>query len=144
MCIVTDNKNNWFQEVKNHLLKRKHPQKITDYPFTKLFQPRKRGNNDKNVISYTRTYNPNQQLFFNEFKNYIEYAANWELQKAFNNKKVLFTTRLSKKLRNMLVWVKSEIKKIPKSPKLTELFLCDNCVCHKAAYIILFHHFHLK
>ena len=36
----------------------------------------------------------------------------------------------------MLVRAKFEIKKIPKSPKLTGLFLCSNCVYHKAGYII--------
>ena len=35
--IVTDNKNNRLQEIKDHLLKRKHPEKIIDYSFTKLF-----------------------------------------------------------------------------------------------------------
>ena len=49
--IVTDNTNNRLQELKGHLLKRKHPEKIIDYSFTKLFQPRKHENNDKNVIT---------------------------------------------------------------------------------------------
>ena len=66
--IVTDNTNNRLQELKGHLLKRKHPEKIIDYSFTKLFQPRKHENNDKNVITFTRTYNPNHQFSFNKFK----------------------------------------------------------------------------
>ena len=33
--------------------------KIIDYSFTKLFQPRKHEDNDKNVITFTITYNPN-------------------------------------------------------------------------------------
>ena len=36
----------------------------------------------------------------------------------------------------MLVGAKSETKTIPKSPKPTGLFLCSNCVYHKAGYII--------
>ena len=36
----------------------------------------------------------------------------------------------------MLVRAKFETKTIPKSPKLTGLFLCSNCVYHKAGYII--------
>ena len=39
--IVTDNTNNRLQELKGHLVKRKHTEKIIDYSFTKLFQPRK-------------------------------------------------------------------------------------------------------
>ena len=65
--IVTDNTNNRLQELKGHLLKRKQPEKIIDYSFTKLFQPRKHENNDKNVITFTRTYNPNRQFSFNKF-----------------------------------------------------------------------------
>ena len=51
-------------------------------------------------------------------------------------KKMLLTTRQPKKLRNLLVRAKFETKTIPKSPKLTGLFLCSNCVYHKAGYII--------
>ena len=40
-------------------------------------------------------------------------------------KKMLLTTRQPKKLRNLLVQAKFETKTIPKSPKLTRLFLCS-------------------
>ena len=59
MQIVTDNKDNRLQELKDHLLKRKHCEKIFDYSFTKSFQPRKHENNDKNIVNFTRTFNPN-------------------------------------------------------------------------------------
>ena len=85
--IVTDNNDNQLQELKGHLLKRKHSEKIIDYSFTKLFQPRKHENNEKNVITLTRTYNPNHQFSFSKFKNCIKYTTNRELQKAFNDKK---------------------------------------------------------
>ena len=85
--IVTDNTNNQLQKLKGHLLKRKNPEKIIDYCFTKLFQPRKHENNEKNVITFTRTYNPNHQFSFNKFKNCIKNTTNRELQKAFNDKK---------------------------------------------------------
>ena len=85
--IVTDNINNRLQELKGHLLKRKHPVKIIDYSFTKLFQPRKHEENDKNVITFTRTYNPNYQFSFNKFNNCIKNTTNRKLQKAFNDKK---------------------------------------------------------
>ena len=69
----------------------------------KLFQLRKHENNDKNCITFTRTYNPNHQFSFNNFKNCIKNITNRELQKAFNEKKILLTTRQPKKLRNLLV-----------------------------------------
>ena len=71
--IVTDNTNKRLQELKSHLLKRKHPKKIIDYSFRKLFQPRKHENNDKNVITFTRSYNHNHQFSFNKFRNCIKH-----------------------------------------------------------------------
>ena len=58
-----------------------------NYSFTKLFQPRKHKNNDKNVITFIRIYNPNHEFSFNKFKNFIKNTTNRELQKAFNGKK---------------------------------------------------------
>ena len=95
--MVTDKTNNRLQELKGHLLKRKHPEKIIDYFFTKLFQPRKHENHDKNVIIFTRTCNPNHQFSFKKFKNCIKNTTNRELQKAFNDQKILLTTQKPKK-----------------------------------------------
>lgn len=47
-------KSNWFQKLKDHLLKRNHPEKIIDYSFAKLFQPRKCESNGKNIITFTK------------------------------------------------------------------------------------------
>ena len=76
-----------LQELKGHLVKRKHLEKINDYSFIKSFQPRKHESNDKNVIIFTRTYSPNHQFSFNKFNNCIKNTTNRELQKAFNDKK---------------------------------------------------------
>ena len=86
--------------------------------FHKLFQPRKHKSNEKGVVTFIRTYNSNHQFFFNKSKNFIKNTANRELQKAFNDKKILLTTLLPKKLRNMLVRAKFESKTIPKLPKI--------------------------
>ena len=85
--IVSDSKNNRLQELKDYLLNRKHPEKIVDYSFVKFIQPRKYESNDENIITFTRTYNPNCQFSFNKFKNCIRDTANRELEKAFNDKK---------------------------------------------------------
>ena len=87
--MVEDNKNNQLQELKDHLIKWKHPEKkIIDHSFTKLFQPRKHKTSDKNnVITFTRTYNSNHLFFFSKSENCIKNTASRELQKAFNDKK---------------------------------------------------------
>ena len=41
MRILNDNKKVPFQELKDHLLKEKRPEKIIDDSFKKSFQPRK-------------------------------------------------------------------------------------------------------
>ena len=84
---VTDNKTNQLQELKGHLLKRNHSEKVIDYSFKKLFQPRKDKNNDKNVITFTRTYSPKHQFSLSQYKNCIKNTTNRELQKVFNDKK---------------------------------------------------------
>ena len=57
-----------------------------------LFQSRSHKNNDKNVITFTRTCNPNHKFSFNKFNNCIKNTTNGELQKIFNDKKILLTT----------------------------------------------------
>ena len=53
-----------------------------------------------------------------------------------NDKRIPLTTWQPRKLRNLLVRAKFETKTIPKSPRLMGLFLCTNCVYHKAGYVI--------
>ena len=111
--IVTDKRDNRLQVLKGNLIKR-NSEKIIHYSFTKLFLPRKHVNNDKNIITFTTTYNPDHQFSFNKFKSSIKNTTNRKLQKAFNDKKILFTTREPKKLRNLLVRAKFETKTTPK------------------------------
>ena len=65
---------------------------------------------DKNVITFTRTYNPSHQFSFDKFKNCIKSTTNTGFKKVFNDKKLLLATRQPKKLRNLLVRAKFEIK----------------------------------
>ena len=68
MRIITDNKNNPAQEIKDHLLKRKHLEKITDYSLTKIFKPRKSKVMTKSY--YLLWYlNPNHHFSFDIFEN---------------------------------------------------------------------------
>ena len=121
MSLVTDNKINQLQELKDHLIKRKCPQKIIDYSFTKLFKPRKRESNDKNnVITFTRTYNHNYLFYFNKFENcFLKTLQIENFKNHLMKKKVLPTTPQPKKLKNVLVRAKFENTTIAKSTKLT-------------------------
>ena len=68
LLIVTNNKDNLLQERKGHLPKRKHREKLIDYFFTILFQPRKHKDNDRKVIIFTRTYSPTHQFLSTNVK----------------------------------------------------------------------------
>ena len=128
--IVTDNKDNQLQELKGHFLKRKHPEKIIHFSFTKLLQPRKHENNNKNVINFTRTCNANHQLSFKKIKNCIKTLQMETFKNLMMKNTPYYTT--NKEIRNLLVQTKFETKTIPKASKLTSLFLCNNRVYHKA------------
>ena len=77
---------------------------------TKLFQPRKHKRNDKNIITFTKSYDPNPQFLLSQFKNCIKHTANRKLQKVCNVTKIFLTIQEPKKLRNMLVRAKFETK----------------------------------
>ena len=108
-----------------------------------MFQPRKHENNDKNVITITRTYNPNHQFSFNKLKT-LKTLQIENFKKHLMIEKYSLLHDNQKKLRNLLVRAKCETKTISESPKLTGLFLCSNCVYHKAGYIIPCSSFSLK
>ena len=74
----------------------------------------------------------------------LEKQCKEELEIAFNDKKILVTTRQPKKLRNMLVGAKFETKTIPKSPKLTGLFYVITVFTIKLDVLSLVPHFHLN
>ena len=112
-------------------------------PSQKLFQTRKRENNDKNVITFTRNYNPNHQFSFNNFKNCIKNTTSRELQKAFNDKKILLSARQQKKPKNLLVRSKFETKTIPESPKQDHFYVVTVFII-KLDTLSLLHNFDLN
>ena len=48
--IVTNNRENGLEKLKEHLIDRKHPQHIIDYNFTKIFQPKFQTENNDSII----------------------------------------------------------------------------------------------
>ena len=86
--IVTDNR-----ELRQNLLKKNHPEKILNYSFTKSFQPKNNTEENKEIITFTRTYNLNHNFNYNRFNNCLNKINNQELCEAFSNKKVLLITQ---------------------------------------------------
>ena len=94
--IVTDNPDYKLEELTQNILKRNHPQKIINYSFTKSFQHKNNKEEIKEIITFTRTYNPNQNFNYHSFNNCFNNINNRELCETFWNKKVLLTTRQPK------------------------------------------------
>ena len=60
--IVTDNRDYRLEELRQNLLKRNHPEKIMNYSFTKSFQHKNNKDENKEIITFTRTYNLNHNF----------------------------------------------------------------------------------
>ena len=73
--IVSNNKEDRLNKLKEHLLDRKHPQHIIDYSFTKIFQPKFQTENSDNIM-FIRTYNPNHNINLKKFYRCLERIKN--------------------------------------------------------------------
>ena len=133
--IVTDNRDYRLEELRQNLLKRNHLEKIVNYSFTKSFQPKNNKEENKEIITFARTYKPNHPFNYNPFNNYLNNINNRELRETFSNKKVLLTTPQEKNLKKMLVTTKFDF--FPELPnrKPNGLFSCTDCIYHKYGYI---------
>ena len=103
--MVRNNRENRLKELKEHFLDRKHPHYITDYSFTKIFQPK--------------------------LKNKIK---NRELETCFQKKEILLSTRQPPNLRKLLTTAKFERLPIPKQIKQAGFFPSVNCIYHKNGF----------
>ena len=133
--IVTDNRNYRLEELRQNLLKRNHPEKIVDYSFTKGFQPKNNKEENKEIITFTRTYNPNNNFNYNRFNNCLNNINNREPRETFSHEKVLLTTRQPKNLNKMLVTAKLHLHPELPNRKPNGLFSCTDCIYHKNGYI---------
>ena len=133
--IVTDNRDYRLEELRQNLLKRNYPEKIINYSFTKSFQPKNSKQENKEIITFTRTYNPNHNFNYNRFNNCLNNINNCELRETFSNKKVLLTTRQPKNLKKMLVTAKFDLHPELPNRKPSGLFSCTDCIYHKNGYI---------
>ena len=87
IIIVTDNRDYRLEELRQNLLKRNHPEKIINYSLTKSFQSKNNKEENKEIITFKRTYNPNHNFNYNRFNNCLNNINNRELRETFSNKK---------------------------------------------------------
>ena len=106
--IVTINREERLNELKDHLVTQGHPLSIINYNYTKLFQPKLQPKNLE-PITFVTTYNPNHRFNRHKFQNCLKHHQNKELKKAFTNKTPLLTTRQAPNLKNILTRAKFEI-----------------------------------
>ena len=97
--MVTDSKKKkGLKELKKHPIKRNHAPEITDYAFTKCFQPKLGKNKDLEKINFTGTFNPNSVINLNNFTCGLKNIRSNELKQCFQNKTVQLATRQPKNL----------------------------------------------
>ena len=72
-----------------------------NHSLTKSFQSKNNKEENKQIITFTRTYNPNHNFNYNCFNNCLNNFNNRELPKAFSNKKLLLTKRQPKNLKKI-------------------------------------------
>ena len=70
--IITNNTEKGLSELKKHLIELNHPPEITDYTFTKCFQPKLDKNKNLEKIVFTRTFNPNRVINLSKFTGSLE------------------------------------------------------------------------
>ena len=133
--IISDNRDYRLEELRQNLLKRNHPEQIINYSFTKIFQPKSNKKENKEIITFTRTYNWNHSFNYNHFNNCLNNINNRELRETFSNKKVLLTTGQPKNLKKMLVKAKFDLHPELPNRKPNGLFSCTDCIYHKNGYI---------
>ena len=139
--IVTDNSDYRLEELRQNLLKRNHPQKIINYSFTKSFQPKNNKEENKEIITFIRTYH---NFNYNRFNNCLNNINNRGLRETFSNKKILLTTRQPKNLNKMLVTAKFDLHPELPNRKPNGLFSCTDCIYHKNGYVKLLKSFTLQ
>ena len=91
--------NNWdyrLKELRQNILKRNHPEKIINFSFGKSFQPKNNKEENKDIITFTRTYNLTVNFDYNRFNNCLNKINNQELRETLSKKKVFLTTRRKK------------------------------------------------
>ena len=132
--IVTDNREKRLSELKKHLIERNHPPEITDYTFTKCFQPKLNNSKDLEKIIFTRTFNPNHVINLNKLTRSLENIRSNELKQCFQNKTVQLATRQPKNLRKILTKAKFEENPLPSPVKEVVFFPCNDCIYHGCGY----------
>ena len=89
VSIVTNNRENRLKELKEHLLDRKHPQHVTDYSFTKIFQQNFQAENN-NSNTFITTYNPNHNINLKKFHSCLDKIKTKNLKLAFKRKRYYY------------------------------------------------------
>ena len=69
--LVTNNREGWLKELKEHLLDRKHPYHIIFYSFTKIFHTKFQAKSNDS-ITFLRIYNPNDNITLKKFRSCLD------------------------------------------------------------------------
>ena len=133
--IVSDNRQECLENLKQHLIARDHPVESINYAFSKVFQPRKE-KQGKNVIFFTSTYNQKHRYSRKIIKDITKNIQCKKLKEVFGDIQVILGTRQPSSLRDLLVRSKFSLKPARKA-KATGMFFCPKtCKMHRMGYVV--------
>ena len=99
--IVSINRYERLDELKDHLIKRDHPILKINYAFSRVFQPKKKI--EDKVLVFSSTYNPSHMYNRRIIKNIAKEIRGDSMKKAFCSYDIVLGTRQPKSLRTLLV-----------------------------------------
>ena len=133
--IVSHDRDQRLDELKEHLILRGHPEKTINFTFSKLMQPKKNRTPTEEVIVFTKTFNPSHCFNSKVISEILNDIRSDSVRKAFENCSIVMGTRQPKSLRKLLI--RSKFSSRPKiNPAQHGLFHCNHvCSYHNKGYV---------
>ena len=91
--IVSHDRDQRLDELKEHLILRGHPEKTINFTFTKLMQPKKNRTPTEEVIVFTKTFNPSHCFNSKVISEILNDIRSDSVRKAFENCSIYMGTR---------------------------------------------------
>lgn len=133
--IVSDNREEALDDLKQHLVRQDHPTEKINYAFSRSFSPVVA--KPKSIIVFISTHNPTHRYDRRPIQSLFADLHSPEMRKTFANTSVVMGTRQPASLRKLLVRSRFSSNQ-PKTPRTRAagLFPCrGGCIYHNRGYI---------
>ena len=133
--IVSDNRDEALDALKNYLIARDHPEHSINDAFSRVFQPRRHAP-DGEILVFISTYNQKHRFHTKVIKDIVTELPSQKMRKIFGGTKVVMGTRQPSSLRKMLTKSNFSLNPVKKSPRVVGLFGCPgSCKYERKGYL---------